>query len=522
MHSGRLLVTIYGKLLSLTDSSSNTISFTYDASRNRISKVSHGITTWYVRDAQGNVMSVYTQNNSAIHGDSLSQTEIDLYGSSRLGILNLSLNCAAPLTMPASGSWVRGAKFFELTNHLGNVLETISDKKIQHTSDSSTADYYVADVAGANDYYAFGMQMPSRSVAAGGYRYGFNGKEDDNEVKGNGNQINYGFRIYDPRIGRFLSFDPYFKEYCDLSPYHYAGNNPIQNLDMDGGEPQDYEQNWQYRRFSVNGGTAKYSRNVMDPQLGVIDVEAVYDKSTKQTWFIHQSDDGRNYYWKHNPGADQSIRMAGNGKWVEFETQNRIAYEQTVALARGIEGFFAAAFVAPFAWAGIVEGGSLAWGAIETSSVNATANAALTYYRLAPAIGAAGKLFAEVFDESGSVMTGGSGGVKIAEMVFQEAKGLVGATSKFEGGKALDFLANKVVNGKTLELTDAILYPANARGNELKGEFGKGAIKSILEKLKNYAKSQGFDKLRITYHRAENSSSADLGHVVDKVFDLNK
>ena len=89
-------------------------------------------------------------------------------------------------------SLVRGSKLFELTNHLGNVLETISDKKIQHTSDSSTVDYYLADVVGANDYYSFGMQMPVRSfiqTGAENFRYGFNGKEQDKEVKGTGNQM---------------------------------------------------------------------------------------------------------------------------------------------------------------------------------------------------------------------------------------------------------------------------------------------------------------------------------------------
>lgn len=86
----------------------------------------------------------------------------------------------------------------------------------------------------------------------------------------------------------------------------------------------------------------------------------------------------------------------------------------------------------------------------------------------------------------------------------------------------MEFLANKVVNGKTLELTDAILYPQGAKGNEMAGEFGKEAITSILDKLKEYAKSQGFEKLRITYQRAANSSSADPGHTVDKTFDLNE
>ncbi len=47
----------------------------------------------------------------------------------------------------------------------------------------------------------------------GYYRYGFNGKENDNEVKGSGNQQDYGMRIYDPRVGRFLSVDPMTKNY---------------------------------------------------------------------------------------------------------------------------------------------------------------------------------------------------------------------------------------------------------------------------------------------------------------------
>ena len=229
---------VYGKILSLSDSG-NTISFTYDAAGNRISKTAHGITTWYVRDAQGNVMSVYTQGNSAINSGALSQTEAHLYGSSRLGLLDLSVNCGTSLTQPTSLSLVRGNKLFELTNHLGNVLETISDKKVQHTSDNSTVDYYLADVLNANDYYSFGMEMPERSynaTTAANYRYGFNGKENDNEVKGTGNQIDYGMRMYDSRVGRFLSVDPIAKKYPQLTPYQFASNRPIEGVDRDGKE----------------------------------------------------------------------------------------------------------------------------------------------------------------------------------------------------------------------------------------------------------------------------------------------
>ncbi len=70
----------------------------------------------------------------------------------------------------------------------------------------------------------------------GSYRLGFNGKENDNEVKGEGNQQDYGSRIYDPRINRFLSLDPLTSEYPELSPYQFASNSPIGAVDLDGGE----------------------------------------------------------------------------------------------------------------------------------------------------------------------------------------------------------------------------------------------------------------------------------------------
>ncbi len=67
-----------------------------------------------------------------------------------------------------------------------------------------------------------------------GLRFHFNGKENDNEVKGNGNQQDYGFRIYDPRIGKFLSTDPLEADYPELSSYQFANNNPIWAIDLDG------------------------------------------------------------------------------------------------------------------------------------------------------------------------------------------------------------------------------------------------------------------------------------------------
>ncbi len=81
------------------------------------------------------------------------------------------------------------------------------------------------------------MLQPGRSYSVGnGYRFGFNGKENDNEVKGTGNQQDYGMRIYDPRLGRFLSVDPLTKGFPMLTPYQFASNRPIDGIDLEGGE----------------------------------------------------------------------------------------------------------------------------------------------------------------------------------------------------------------------------------------------------------------------------------------------
>ena len=82
-------------------------------------------------------------------------------------------------------------------------------------------------------YYPFGMIMPGRSGGED-YRHGFNGKEQDPEVSGTGNQYDYGFRIYNPRLGRFLSVDALSGFYAAWTPYMFAQNRPIKAIDLNG------------------------------------------------------------------------------------------------------------------------------------------------------------------------------------------------------------------------------------------------------------------------------------------------
>jgi len=76
--------------------------------------------------------------------------------------------------------------------------------------------------------------MPNRYANTGDYRYGFQGQEMDDEVKGEGNSLNYTFRMHDPRMGRFFAVDPLFKKYPWNSSYAFSENRVIDGLELEG------------------------------------------------------------------------------------------------------------------------------------------------------------------------------------------------------------------------------------------------------------------------------------------------
>lgn len=85
----------------------------------------------------------------------------------------------------------------------------------------------------AYEYYPFGMAM--QTFTNRDYRYGFNGKEKDLEgVGGGGTTYDYGFRLYNPQLAKFLSIDPLFRGFPHYTPYQFAGNKVIQSIDLDG------------------------------------------------------------------------------------------------------------------------------------------------------------------------------------------------------------------------------------------------------------------------------------------------
>jgi RHS repeat-associated protein len=117
------------------------------------------------------------------------------------------------------------------------VAVVVGDRRMAVDTDTDLdVDYFEAEILSARDFYPFGMVMPERSFSTQAYRYGFNGKEFDSEWKGEGNSYDYGFRVHDARLGRFLSVDPLAGKFSYNSPYAYATNNPILFIDSEGKE----------------------------------------------------------------------------------------------------------------------------------------------------------------------------------------------------------------------------------------------------------------------------------------------
>jgi len=137
------------------------------------------------------------------------------------------------------GSIKLGQRNYELSDHLGNVRVVLTDRK----SDSDSDGVYEYQLVQSSDYYPFGMQIQGLSYTNqnNDYRFGFQGQEKDDEIKGAGNSINYKYRMHDPRIGRFFAVDPLAAKYPQWSPYQFSGNQVIATIELEGLEPlKDY------------------------------------------------------------------------------------------------------------------------------------------------------------------------------------------------------------------------------------------------------------------------------------------
>ena len=81
------------------------------------------------------------------------------------------------------------------------------------------------------------MLVPHRHGSSNSYRYGFQGQEKDDELKGIGNSYDFGARMLDPRVGRFFSIDPKSNQNHSWSNYNFGLDNPVVFVDSNGEWP---------------------------------------------------------------------------------------------------------------------------------------------------------------------------------------------------------------------------------------------------------------------------------------------
>lgn len=291
--------TVSGKIRRITreaNSGKPNLEFAYDVNDNRISKTvmdnpteeSTWKTTFYVRDLDGNPMSIYKKKYmtgpdfTAGHPEYSSfptgtqywaelwyQEEVPLYGSNRLGMKiahklfkvlaftsasydsegrfdkdNVQFISPTPPANPVfTSAWPIGKKRYSLSEHRGNESVVITDHKLQ--IGTSSLEYFVSDVVSSKDYYPFGMEMPERGDPGSNnedYRFGFQGQETDRELFGGA--ISYKYRVHDPRIGKFLSMDPLASDYPHNSPYAFSENRVIDGVELEGLEWISAENLW--------------------------------------------------------------------------------------------------------------------------------------------------------------------------------------------------------------------------------------------------------------------------------------
>ncbi|HTF81675.1 MAG TPA: RHS repeat-associated core domain-containing protein, partial [Cytophagales bacterium] len=205
---------------------------------------------------------------------------------------------------------------------------TVTDKRFRLTTSG-----WVADVPSATDYYAFGSSLKS----AGTYRYGFNGKEKDDEGMGGGQSTyDYGFRIYNPNLGKFLSVDPLTGTYSELTPYQFASNIPISCIDLDGLEA------WYTADGKLSGSSGPFS-NEYAKSNKLVTYTAVKDNASSPRLVMKPAPN------KPTPNYMTTLPLTGAGVKVVSETVKAGAGRKVVSeIAKKAAGsYFSAILSSP-------------------------------------------------------------------------------------------------------------------------------------------------------------------------------
>ncbi len=141
-------------------------------------------------------------------------------------------------------------------------------------------------------------------------------------------------RIYDPRLGRFLSVDPLSPEYPWYTPYQFAGNTPIRCVDLDGLEPKSVVEQWNgylegKQRLKVDGYDIFISRQSASP-----DLDRFYFFNNK----LNNGKGGWEQFFPKNQEQLDKEKVAGINKAIDdLELTLIVAANAPIAAAAAVE-----------------------------------------------------------------------------------------------------------------------------------------------------------------------------------------
>lgn len=133
---------------------------------------------------------------------------------------------------------------------------------------------FISRILTDSDYYAFGMGMPGRTWIHSDYRYAFNGKEKSSEISHG--DYDFEARMFEGKIGRFMTVDPHQGAYPSLSPYSAFYNNPVLIVDDNGMDNIIYIVNFSSGQPGINVENAAATlQNSVDQIMGIGKVKVV-------------------------------------------------------------------------------------------------------------------------------------------------------------------------------------------------------------------------------------------------------
>jgi RHS repeat-associated protein len=116
---------------------------------------------------------------------------------------------------------------YQYKDHLGN-------NRLSYSDSNNDGQVTASEIIEEDNYYPFGLKHKGYNSIINGvaHKYKFNGKELQEEF--GLNLYAYGWRDYDPAIGRWNVIDQLSEKYLTTSPYAFVQNNPLGNREIDG------------------------------------------------------------------------------------------------------------------------------------------------------------------------------------------------------------------------------------------------------------------------------------------------